>query len=507
MSESRKKRPPKLRAMIFISIVLIAMVPAVSVSWVLIDSVFEREIEYSKSELQGQVLILSNQLSGDDYFSHYTDSGKNSDIEQIADIWGGRIQVMNSGCKILVDTYRLDVARYNVSEYVLAAMDRQSVSYLDDKTMTLIIAQPIYSATQTEAVVPPEDLAEGEEVEYQPRIDGVIMVCVDMSRRTSALSGIRNQMYLLWIAAASLTILAALLVLIRFFRPFGKLNSEIDAALEGTAKKVSVRDYSEFSKLSDSANRLLDRINSLDDSRQEFVSNVSHELKTPITSMRVLADTLNGMDEVPNEMYRDFMRDISSELEREGNIIDDLLSMSRLEGGRAELHLSEVNLNEWIESTLRRISPIAKVAGVEVTFESFRPVTAQVDEIKLTLALTNIVENAVKYNEEGGWVKVSLNADHHYFFIKVEDSGSGIPKEAMPHLFERFYRVDRDRSRESGGTGLGLSIAKQIINLHHGAIRAYSELGDGTTFVIRIPLEYRDSEYDEYREVSDEKEA
>ena len=167
MSESRKKRPPKLRAMIFITIVLIAMVPAVSVSWVLIDSVFEREIEYSKSELQGQVLILSNQLSGDDYFSHYTDSGKNSDIEQIADIWGGRIQVMNSGCKILADTYRLDVARYNVSEYVLAAMDRQSVSYLDDKTMTLIIAQPIYSATQTEAVVPPEDLAEGEEVEYQ----------------------------------------------------------------------------------------------------------------------------------------------------------------------------------------------------------------------------------------------------------------------------------------------------------------------------------------------------
>ena len=188
------------------------------------------------------------------------------------------------------------------------------------------------------------------------------------------------------------------------------------------------------------------------------------------------------------------MEDISAELDREGRIIDDLLSMSRLEEGVSSLNISEINLNDWMEQALRRVGPIAKAEGVEISFESFRPVSAKVDEIKLTLAITNIVENAIKYNKEGGFIKISLNADYHYFYIKIEDSGIGIPREAIPHLFDRFYRVEKDRSRESGGTGLGLSISKQIINLHHGVIRVHSELGEGTIFAIRIPLEYKEDE-------------
>ena len=128
--------------------------------------------------------------------------------------------------------------------------------------------------------------------------------------------------------------------------------------------------------------------------------------------------------------------------------------------------------------------------NIEVVFESFRPVNAEVDEVKISLAITNLVENAIKYNKEGGWVHVSLNADHKYCYIEVADSGMGIPEESVEHIFERFYRVDKSHSREIGGTGLGLAIARGAVVMHRGAIKVYSQLGEGTTFTIRIPLTY-----------------
>ena len=117
-------------------------------------------------------------------------------------------------------------------------------------------------------------------------------------------------------------------------------------------------------------------------------------------------------------------------------------------------------------------------------------ISAEVDEVKLTLAISNLVENAIKYNKEDGWIHVSLNADHKYFYLEVADSGIGIPEESMEHIFERFYRVDKSHSREIGGTGLGLAIARSAVVMHRGAIKAYSQLGEGTTFAVRIPLTY-----------------
>ena len=112
------------------------------------------------------------------------------------------------------------------------------------------------------------------------------------------------------------------------------------------------------------------------------------------------------------------------------------------------------------------------------------------DEMKLSLAISNLVENAIKYNKDDGWIHVSLNADHKYCYIEVADSGIGIPEESAEHIFERFYRVDKSHSREIGGTGLGLAIARSAVLMHRGAIKVYSQLGEGTTFTIRIPLTY-----------------
>ena len=152
--------------------------------------------------------------------------------------------------------------------------------------------------------------------------------------------------------------------------------------------------------------------------------------------------------------------------------------------------MKQENINDLLEKILKRLQPIAAARNIEVVFESFRPVNAEVDEVKLSLAITNLVENAVKYNIDGGWVHVSLNADHKFFYIEVADSGIGIPEESKEHIFERFYRVDKSHSREIGGTGLGLAIARNAVVMHRGAIKVYSQLGEGTTFTVRIPLNY-----------------
>ena len=130
--------------------------------------------------------------------------------------------------------------------------------------------------------------------------------------------------------------------------------------------------------------------------------------------------------------------------------------------------------------------------NIELAFEGFRTVISDVDEVKLTLAFSNLVENGIKYNVAGGWVKVSLDADYNYFYVKVSDSGIGIGEEYQDRIFERFYRIDKARSRETGGTGLGLAITKNIILMHGGDIKVKSREEQGTVFIVRIPLSSAD---------------
>ena len=235
---------------------------------------------------------------------------------------------------------------------------------------------------------------------------------------------------------------------------------------------------------------MLGRLKQLNDSREEFVSNVSHELKTPLTSMKVLADSLLAQENVPIELYQEFMGDIAKEIDRENDIISDLLTLVKMDKTVQGLNIRQININELLETILKRLKPIADKKKIEVVLESFRPVSAEIDEMKLTLAISNLVENAIKYNRDEGWVRVSLNADHKYFYVKVMDSGIGIPEEDQAHIFERFYRVDKSHSREIGGTGLGLAIARNAVIMHRGSIKVYSSKGEGTTFTVRIPLTY-----------------
>ena len=164
--------------------------------------------------------------------------------------------------------------------------------------------------------------------------------------------------------------------------------------------------------------------------------------------------------------------------------------MVKMDKKAQELNIISLNVNDLVELILKRLRPLARKKDVEVVFESMRLVTAEVDEVKMSLIMTNLVENAIKYNKEHGWVKVVLDADHQYFTFRVSDSGLGIPEDSLAHIYERFYRVDKSHSREIGGTGLGLAITKNSVLMHRGMITVVSAEGEGTTFTVRIPLTY-----------------
>jgi anti-sigma regulatory factor (Ser/Thr protein kinase) len=156
----------------------------------------------------------------------------------------------------------------------------------------------------------------------------------------------------------------------------------------------------------------------------------------------------------------------------------------------SRLNVKECNVNEMVELILRRLRPIAQKRDIELTMVSMREVYAEIDEVKMVMVITNLVENAIKYNRDHGKVRVTINADPYNFYISVEDTGVGIPQDSLDKIYERFYRVDKSRSREVGGTGLGLSITKSIILQHHGAIDVSSIEGEGTKFTVTVPLTY-----------------
>ena len=224
--------------------------------------------------------------------------------------------------------------------------------------------------------------------------------------------------------------------------------------------------------------------------QRQFLSDASHELKTPLTSMKVLADSLVGQQGVPEELYQEFMSDITAEIDRENKIITDLLSLVKMDKKAADVNITHMDINQLLEDILKRLRPIADRRNIDLILDCFRPVDADVDEVKFTLAISNLVENGIKYNVDDGWVRVSLDADHKYFYITVADSGMGIPEDSIERIFERFYRVDKSHSKEIGGTGLGLAITKSSIAMHHGTIKVFSKEGEGTTFSVRIPLSY-----------------
>lgn len=467
-----------LKLRLILLILVISILPGIILCTGILNSYRTRAVSIRKSEILSQAKILANQISTSKYMRE-TDKGTETiqaQIEMLTTIYDGRVMIVDDTFRIIYDTYNIDMHKTIISEEVIKSFSGEEITNYDSESNYIEMSLPIIN---------PDD-ATGT-------ILGVMVVSVSTDNIELNLSYLRQIAIIIEIIVLVIIIFFGILLVLYMTRPLHKLSEGIDAIQTGYGEdSLQVNDYTETIQICEKFNAMLARMKVMDESRQEFVSNVSHELKTPLTSMKVLADSINSMPDVPKELYQEFMGDITNEIERETKIINDLLSLVKMDKSAADLNIATVNINELLEQILKRLQPIADKQQVELVMESFRPISAEVDEVKLTLAITNLVENAIKYNKTDGegWVHVTLNADHQYFYLKVEDSGIGIPEESLEHIYERFYRVDKSHSREIGGTGLGLAITRSCILMHRGAIKVYSVPEEGTTFDVRIPLNY-----------------
>ena len=393
------------------------------------------------------------------------------EVEQLANNLEGRILLIDSRFKILADTYNRNCGKYLVTKETIHAMNGEEVSYRYIEGQYLQIILPIEDKSSE-----------------KPDIRGLIIAVVSLHNCNEMSEYLYDQRDNLLGIFIIITIIFSVLVALLIRNSFRRMQNELDIIAAGHQEEGLVEEnFREFYNLSSTFNKIINRYKELENTRQEFVSNVSHELKTPITSMKILADSLLMQPDVPVELYEEFMNDIVHEIDRENQIITDLLTLVKMDKTQANLNISSVKINDLLEVLLKRISPIAEKRGIKIRLETMREVIAEVDEVKLSLACNNLIENAVKYNDDNGSVDVSLNADHKFFYIRVKDTGCGIPEDCQEQIFERFYRVDKSHSRATGGTGLGLSIVKHGVMLHHGEVHVESKLGEGTRIELVFP--------------------
>ena len=460
-----------LKVSIFLIFLCIFFITYYSIDRIIIYGFLRKSMDETVTQVKWQSNILASDILAMDFLKNPDSDAADVEIQQMAYAYSARILIINSDYIIVKDNYIFDEGKTIVTEDVINAFKGKSHSHINYKSSSAVITTPIIDDTG--------------------KISGVIKVSISGYATIQTINYMKRISIAVMIAL--LLVFSGILVFViyKLTSPAKDMKEAILSLSDGDKNaRIKKQTIKEYKDIGDAVNVLLDRLESIDGSRDEFVSNVSHELKTPMTSMKVLADSLLATENAPIEMYKEFMQDIAEEIDRENEIIGDLLNLVRTDGERAVINIETVDVNELMEVVLKRLKPIALKNNIEIIFESMRPVTASIDRVKFIIVLTNIIENAIKYNHPEGWVKITLNADHKFFYVDVSDSGIGIPEKCKDQVFERFYRVDKARSRETGGTGLGLAITKNIVLLHKGTIKFYSKENEGTTFNIRIPLNY-----------------
>ena len=467
----------RMNVRIFLIILCAGTLPSIGIRYSIISSYEARAISVRTSDVSIQLKIIANHLITYNYLQGSPSDVINAELEQLSNLYDGRVLIINSNFRVIKDTYGISEGKYAISQEVIRCFKGESVANYDARNGYIELTTPIQSQTK----------------DRESMVVGVMLTSVSTDTIMKTIEILNHRALVLEILMIIVIFLMASILAKLFTAPINRVTQAIGEVKDGYTDRpieVSHSDYVETEHIIETFNALMGRMKVLDDSRQEFVANVSHELKTPIASIKVLADSLLAQPDVSPELYREFLEDIVTEIDRENKIITDLLALVKMDKTTGELKVSLVNINELTELILKRLRPIARKQDVEVVFESNRIVEAQVDEVKLTLVISNLVENAIKYNKLHGWVKVSLDADHQFFTMDISDSGIGIPEDAIEHIYERFYRVDKSHSREIGGTGLGLAIARNAILMHRGSIKVSSVEGEGTTFSIKIPLNY-----------------
>ena len=382
-----------------------------------------------------------------------------------------RIMIIDSSGVVLIDSNNSDVGKTFLIPEVLSSLNGQSeANYYKEQGV-------IYASSYI------EDSFSNKQ--------GVVLLISSFEDTEVLINGVTQKWFMLTIFISIIIGIFVFFTSEIVISPIKKILKSINDITDGQLhQRVKINGNNEIAQLGEAFNTMTEKLEQIDTSRQEFVSNVSHELKTPLSSIKVLSDSILLQEDIPSEMYIEFLQDINSEIDRMTEIVNNLLALVKLDYREAGLNIAEADLNKMLDDILKRLTPLAEQKNITLSKEYIKNVVVEADEMKFSLAISNLVENAIKYTEPEGSVKVILDCDHQNAFITVSDTGIGINDEEQTKIFNRFYRVDKTRDRETGGTGLGLSITHSTVILHKGSIKVSSKEGEGSTFIVRIPIKF-----------------
>ena len=458
--------------MLLLTYMLVGVVPLILFTNTIFRTMDEYFVEERKKELLNQANILSGKISASDYLYDTTKWNQfNEEIRTISNKGNFRVLVIDASGIVINDSSRQDIGKTYLVQEVIEALDNKDVSRQQEDGV-------IYATVSI--------------LDKNSNKIGVVLISALSDDVSTTVGEIRNQSNILFIM---ITIILTILIYFstRFFiEPLKNVLGVIIKMSEGHFdQRIDVRGirHNEITDLALACNNMAERLEQVDTSRQNFVSNVSHELKTPLSSMKVLSESILLQKDVPKEMYIEFLEDITSEIDRMTEIINNLLTLVKLDQKEIPITFIETELNQLIIDITKRMKPLADSKEIELNYILMKEkILADIDKTKFVLAISNLVENAIKYTAEKGLITITIDSDYQNVFLSVSDTGIGIAEEEINKIFERFYRVDKTRNRETGGTGLGLSITHATILMHNGSIKVSSKEQKGTTFLVCIPL-------------------
>jgi signal transduction histidine kinase len=387
--------------------------------------------------------------------------------------WGFRVLVFDDGLRVIYDSAGTREGQLLIIPEVMNAIAGQTnITNLRRDEAAIYTAAAVVST-------------------YDAKIrTGAVLLIESVEDIFESLDDLRTTLFLIITLVSLGTTVVIFFAANTLIRPLRRILRVVQRMATGQLNQriTNVTGRDEYAFMAASFNSMAEKLEQVEKTREEFVSNVSHELKTPLSSMKVLSESILLQEHAPEAMYREFLQDIVNEVDRMTNINNDLLALVRNDQREQGLNISHISINKMVEDILKRLSPLSEQKAIALIYDDVRPVQIDADEIKLTLAISNIVENGIKYTPPGGTVKVAVDADHQFVYISVQDTGMGIPEGEQSKIFNRFYRVDKARDRETGGTGLGLAISHSAVLAHGGTIRVSSKPDEGAVFTVRIPI-------------------
>ncbi|MCI2105197.1 MAG: HAMP domain-containing histidine kinase [Intestinimonas sp.] len=427
------------------------------------DLVFQSKQNF----LQNQANMVGSALAAAE---NLTTDNVTSSLEQLGSIGVTRILVTDaSGC-ILYDS---DDARENVGHYSLMGEVTTALHGYD-----VFHSEYQDGAFRSRAAAP---------VIYRNMTIGAVYLYEYDPDQAALLAGMQSKLQMVSAVVSVAAVLLSLLFSSALTRRIADLLRAIRIVREGNySHRVPFRGGDELSRLAGEFNELTDRLQTTEKVRRRFVSDASHELKTPLASIRLLTDSILQSDRMDLDTARDFVSDIGEEADRLTRISEKLLTLTRMDSA-VPVQNMPVNVAKTVRSVEHMLSPLAAQQGISMELELDSNCVVLATDDDLYQIIFNLMENAVKYNQPGGRVMVNLRAEGDLVTLTVEDTGVGIPEEDLSKVFDRFYRVDKARSRSAGGTGLGLSIVRDTARQHGGAVTVHRRAPEGTCFTVSLP--------------------